>query len=222
MAESDSTFSPSSSGPPMTPARGDTSAGRGNTPGRGVTTPGRGGGQRIYVPTTTAHKNLKFLQNLSPTAVWSNATASVQSPHSDMPKKQYQAPKLGLEFRKANQYQPIDLTSDKSETTQFDRDKKILNDPGSTPVLLSDDTATATSASQTLGSNHRKFSEIEAHIRTHNQSIKNHQAEFKKVNQRFDLLESRVMTTLEFCRDSSNNVMELREETTNHILGLRS
>ena len=176
----------------------------------------------IYVPTTTAHNNLTFLQNLSPNAIWSNAPASVRSPQSDMSKKQYQAPKFGLEFQKANQYQPIDLTRDKSETTQFDSDKKILNDPGFTPVLLSDDTATTTSASQTLGTNHTKFSEIEAHIRTQNQSIKNHQAEFKKVNQQLDLLESRVLTTLEFCRDSSNNVMELREETTNHILGLRS
>jgi Zinc knuckle len=51
MAESDPTSSPSSSGPPTTPARGDTSAGRGNTPGRGGTTPGRGGGQRVgFVP----------------------------------------------------------------------------------------------------------------------------------------------------------------------------
>ena len=30
------------------------------------------------------------------------------------------------------------------------------------------------------------------------------------------------MTTLEFCKTSSDNVMELRQETTNHILGIRS
>lgn len=86
---------------------------------------------------------------------------------------------------------------------------RILN-PGSQPVLHSDDTETTASLSQTHDTNHVKFSELEAHICVQNKLIKKHQAEFIQVNRRFDLLESQVMTTLEFCKVSSENVMELR------------
>ena len=177
--------------------------------------------EAIYVPTPTAQNNLTFLQSLSPTTIWSNAPASVRSPTATASKpNSYQAPKFGLQFQKTNQYQPIDLTRKDSENKKSDS-SKILN-PGQSPVLPNDDTETTATMSQTLGTNHTKFAEMEAHIRSQNQSIRAHQAEFRAVTQRFDTLEGRILTTLEFCKTSSDNVMELRQETTNHILGIRS
>ena len=52
----------------------------------------------IYVPTPTVQNNLTFLQNLSPSMVWSNAPASVWSPNpsSTPTPNQCKAPKFGL------------------------------------------------------------------------------------------------------------------------------
>ena len=156
--------------------------------------------EAIYVPTPTAHKNLTFLQNVSQSTIWSFSPASAVRSRSAAASTQhtYQVPKFGLLCQKTNQYQPIDLTRNDSETKRFDI-AKILN-PGSPPVLQSDDMETTATMSQTLGTNHAKFLELETVIRSPNQSIRAHQAEFRAVYQRFDTLERRIMTTLEFCK----------------------
>ena len=153
--------------------------------------------EAIYVPTLTAQKNLTFLQNLSPSTVWSKAPASVKSPLTASKPHSYQAPKFGLQFQKSSQYQPIDLTRKDSETKKS-ASSKLIN-PGLSPVLPNDDTETTATMSQTLGTNHTKFAELEAHIRTQNQSIRDHQAEFRAVTKRFDNLEGRIMTTIRKC-----------------------
>ena len=54
-----------------------------------------------------------------------------------------------------------------------------------------------------------------------NAAIKEHQTEFKNVNRRFDDLDSRLLQTLTFCKDASQNVLELRQDTTDNISGMR-
>jgi hypothetical protein len=67
----------------------------------------------------------------------------------------------------------------------------------------------------------QRFQELESIIRQQNTDIRSHQAEFKSVNTRFDGLEERVLTTMTFCKDTSQNVLELRKETNENILGMR-
>jgi hypothetical protein len=67
----------------------------------------------------------------------------------------------------------------------------------------------------------QRFHELESVIRQQNNDIRAHQAAFFAVNTRFDELEERVITTMTFCKDTAQNVLELRKETNENILGMR-
>ena len=69
---------------------------------------------------------------------------------------------------------------------------------------------------------HNRFTEIEAAIRLQNVAIKRHQQEFTKVNTCLDDIDNRVLQTLTFCQEGSNNVLKLRQETATNLQSLRT
>ena len=79
------------------------------------------------------------------------------------------------------------------------------------PTILDDDTVTTNShLTRSLETTQLKFKEIEDAIKKQNAAIKEHQTEFKNVNIRFDDLEKRMITTMQFCQDSSQNALKSR------------
>ena len=62
---------------------------------------------------------------------------------------------------------------------------------------------------------------VENAIRQQNIDTRLRQAEFLRMNTRFDELEGRVLTTMAFCKDTSQNVLELRRETNDNLLSMR-
>ena len=90
------------------------------------------------------------------------------------------------------------------------------------PVSQDDDTATTNSLmTRSLGTTQTRFTELEEAIKKQNAAIKAHQEEFKQVNARFDELDTRLLQTMTFCKDSSDNILELRHETATSIRGMR-
>ena len=78
-----------------------------------------------------------------------------------------------------------------------------------------DDTATTHSQmTNTIGTSHAKFTEMEMEIRKNNQAIQEHKDGLKDVN-------ARVLTTLDLCKAASTNILERRQETSTNINTLR-
>ncbi|KAI2499477.1 hypothetical protein MHU86_14997 [Fragilaria crotonensis] len=183
----------------------------------------------IYVPTIVAQNNLSLLKNMSTSSVWANAPASVRSPTPENPQNTYQAPTFGSKTGNSKPPGSLDRTGedDGSKKKQAEKRKQdsrnngILN-PGSNPVLTSNvSTATTNSMTNTLGTHQACFHDLENEIQQRNESIKTQQKEFSKVNERLDVLKTQTMSTLHFCKESSQNVLELRQETSSQLQTLR-
>jgi hypothetical protein len=93
------------------------------------------------------------------------------------------------------------------------------------PVILDEDDTVTTNSQMTrsLETTQMSIMEIEDVIKKQNAAaIKEHQTKFKNVNFRFDELEKRLISTMTFCQNSSQHVLELRQETsTVKISGMR-
>ena len=165
---------------------------------------------------------------MSTSSVWVNVPASVRSPTPATPCQTYRAPnsrntdKSMTSVASAKPGVGGDGSQKKSATKRkHDSNNGLLN-PGSAPVLTSNEsTATTNSMTNTLGTHQARFHNLENEIRQQNDSIKQQQREFFNVNERLDVLETQTMSTLHFCKESSQNVLELRQETSSQLLTMR-
>lgn len=172
----------------------------------------------IYVPTEAAHHNLDLIKGLSPTTAWVNAPASLkQPPHQPSPTANYRPPnsttndKHRLAPAKRDFPDLSPRFQNKTATPQrLDNTQQSLTDTNTTSSLMTKSLATQ-----------QKFHDLETAIRQQNTDTRLHQAEFVRMNTRFDELEGRVLTTMAFCKDTSQNVLELRKETNDNLLSLR-
>lgn len=182
----------------------------------------------IYVPTIVAQNNLSLL-NMSTSSVWANAPASVRSPTPENPQNTYQAPTFGSKTGNSKPPGSLDRTGEddgskkkQAEKRKHDSRNNGMLNPGSNPVLTSNvSTATTNLMTNTLGTHQACFHDLENEIRQRNESIKTQQKEFSKVNERLDVLETQTMSTLHFCKESSQNVLELHQETSSQLLTVR-
>lgn len=183
----------------------------------------------IYVPTIVAQNNLSLLKNMSTSSVWANAPASVRSPTPENPQNTYQAPTFGSKTGNSKPPGSLDRTGEddgskkkQAEKRKHDSRNNGMLNPGSNPVLTSNvSTATTNLMTNTLGTHQACFHDLENEIRQRNESIKTQQKEFSKVNERLDVLETQTMSTLHFCKESSQNVLELHQETSSQLLTVR-
>jgi hypothetical protein len=165
-----------------------------------------------YIPTPAANNNLTRIKKLCPTKTWD--TSSQTRPTNST----YQPP--------SNRGPPQNIppSASKPETPQ-NTDTPPLKKTyaqASQQINSDDDTATTNSLmTRSLGTTANKYKELEEAIMKQNAAIKEHQTEFKNVNRRFDDLDSRLLQTLTFCKDASQNVLELRQDTTENISGMR-
>jgi hypothetical protein len=170
----------------------------------------------IYVPTAAAHHNLDLIKGLSPTTTWANAPASIRQPPSTAPSPAYRPPTIDNKDKqrpastRTVQDPPLRVHNQNENHLRTDQTQQSLADTNTTSSLMTKSLAT-----------HQRFQDLESAIRQQIIDTRSHQEEFLKVNTRFDELEGRVLTTMTFCRDTSENVLELRKETNVNILGMR-
>ncbi|KAI2505071.1 hypothetical protein MHU86_9347 [Fragilaria crotonensis] len=93
---------------------------------------------------------------------------------------------------------------------RLDNTQHSITDTNTTSSLMTKSLATQ-----------QQFQDLENAIRQQNIDTRLHQAEFLRMNTRFDELEGRVLTTMAFCKDTSQNVLELRRETNDNLLSMR-
>jgi hypothetical protein len=171
----------------------------------------------IYVPTAAAHQNLDLIKGLSPTTIWANAPACIRTPSPMTPPATYQPP--NTDNSEKNRIDPPKRSlPDLSPRFKHNTDPQPRTDP--TQQSLADTNTTSSLMTKSLAT-HQRFQDLENAIRQQNIDTRSHQTEFQKVNTRFDELEGRVLTTMTFCKDTSQNVLELRKETNENILGMR-
>lgn len=92
----------------------------------------------------------------------------------------------------------------------------------STQHSLTDTRSTTSSLMTKSLATQQRFQDLENAIRQQNSATRTHQAEFVSMNNRFDELEGRVLTTMDFCKDTSQNVLaELCKETNDNLLRMR-
>jgi len=172
----------------------------------------------IYVPTAAAHHNLDLIKGLSPTTKWANAPASIRQPPQATSTAAYQPPQTdNCDKQRSDEIAKRALSTvsprfqNKNDTQQrFDNTQHSLTDTNATSSIMTKSLATQ-----------QRFHDLENAIRQQNTDIRSHQAAFLTVNNRFDELDERVLTTMTFCKDTSQNVLELRKETNENILRLR-
>ena len=174
-----------------------------------------------YTPTHAANHNLTLIKNLSSSNIWDTSpTAAARSPNAST----YKPPSIRPPQSTSSQTEQVPpvarhITPPASLEKPL---KKTYTEALTMPAILDDDTVTTNShLTRSLETTQLKFKEIEDAIKKQNAAIKEHQTEFKNVNLRFDDLEKRMITTMQFCQDSSQNVLELRQETTASISGMR-
>ena len=171
----------------------------------------------IYVPTAAAHHNLDLIKGLSPETTWKNAPASIRQPPQRQPHPIYQPPKTDKQDKQkppTTKRDYPDLPTRKHPKTdnqnRLDNTQQSLTDTNTTSSLMTKSLATQ-----------QRFQELENAIRQLNTDTRLHQAEFLRMNTRFDELEGRVLTTMALCKDTSQNVLELRQETNDNLLNMR-
>jgi hypothetical protein len=173
--------------------------------------------EEIYVPTAAAHHNLDLIKGLSPTTTWANAPASIRQPPTTATSPTYRPPTIDKKGKQsiAPSQRPVHdpppcIRQHNENPLRTDHTQQSLADTNTTSSLMTKSLAT-----------HQRFQDLENAIRQQILDTRAHQAEFLTVNKRFDELEGRVLTTMTLCRDTSENVLELRKETNENILGMR-
>ncbi len=162
----------------------------------------------------------RFNQGLSATTTWENAPPSIrQPPNNTSPTPTYRPPSMELQTKRHSDTAQRVLPD---LTPRFQTNKDTQQRLESTTHQSMTDTSTTNSLMTKSLATQQRFHELESVIRQQNQDIRAHQAAFLAVNTRFDeLLEERVITMMTFCKDTSQNVLELRKETNENILGMR-
>jgi rubrerythrin len=168
----------------------------------------------IYVPTAAAHHTLDFIKGLSPITTWVNAPASIRQPPQPSTTVNYRSP--NTDNRDKHRFETA-MREYPDLAPRFQNKNDTQQRPDQTQQSLADTNTTSSLMTKSLATQQR-FQELANAIRQHNIDTRSHQAEFLKVNTRFDDLEGRVLTMMTFCKDTSQNVLELRKETTEHIL----
>ncbi|KAI2499330.1 hypothetical protein MHU86_15174 [Fragilaria crotonensis] len=173
----------------------------------------------IYVPTAAANHNLNLIKGLSTTTTWENAPPSIrQPPNNTSPTPTYRPPSMESQTKR---YSDTAQREFPDLTPRFQTKKDTQQRLESTTQQSMTDTSTTNSLMTKSLATQQRFHELESVIRQQNIDIRAHQAAFLAVNTRFDDLEERVITTMTFCKDTSQNVLELRKETNENILGMR-
>ena len=67
----------------------------------------------------------------------------------------------------------------------------------------------------------RRFQELEHAIHQQITETRLHQAEFLRMNNRFDKLEGWILTTMAVCKGTSQSVLELHQETNDNLFGMQ-
>jgi hypothetical protein len=172
----------------------------------------------IYVPTEAAYHNLDLIKGLSPTTAWVNAPASLkQPPNLPSPTTTYRPPNSNTQDKQ----RPASAKRDFPDLSpRFQNKTDTLHRLDNTQQSMTDTNTTSSLMTKSLATQQR-FQDLENAIRQQNTDTRLHQAEFLRMNSRFDELEGRVLTTMAFCKDTSQNVLELRKETNDNLLSLR-
>ena len=174
-----------------------------------------------YIPTPAVHHNLALIKKLSPSNIWDNSTTAARPPNAST----YKPPSSRLNQLKPNktEHEPQVARHITPPASQAKPPQKSYTEALMMPTILDEDDTVTTNSQMTrsLETTQMKFKEIEDAIKKQNAAIKEHQTEFKNVNLRFDELEKRLISTMTFCQDSSKHVLELRQETTASISGMR-
>ena len=172
----------------------------------------------IYVPTAVAHHNLDLIKGMSPATTWTNAPASIGQPPQSTTLTSYRPSNTGTKQDKqhsatATQAFPDLLPSfqNKSDTqNRLENTQQSLTDTNTTSSLMTKSHATQ-----------QRFQDLENAICQQNNDTRLHQEEFVRMNTRFDEVESGVLMTMALCKDTSQNVLELRRETNDNLLSMR-
>ena len=184
--------------------------------------------QAIYVPTAKVHNNLSLIQKRSAYQVWEQVPDAVRSP-ANIPPTGYRPPTMAQQV----QPPPPKSTHPLFPNATAGPPKEVLKVPPAIdefPPLKSDKThdvtqdhdysgdETATTQSQmtkSLATTQNKFTEMEAAIRKHQAALTDHKKEIAIVN-------NRTLTTLELVQQTSVDVLQLQEATTERFNELKA
>ncbi|KAI2511594.1 hypothetical protein MHU86_2848 [Fragilaria crotonensis] len=172
----------------------------------------------IYVPTEAAHHNLDLIKGMSPATTWTNAPASIRKPPQSQNMNAYRPPNTSKQDNPQRSATVTQAFPDLSPRFQNKTDTQNRLD--NTQHSITDTNTTSSLMTKSLATQQR-FQDLENAIRQQNIDTRLHQAEFLRMNTRFDELEGRVLTTMAFCKDTSQNVLELRRETNDNLLSMR-
>ncbi len=180
------------------------------------------------MPTAAVHSNLTLIQKRSSYTVWEQARASVRSPTGTAPSGYTPPTRLCSTSSPAKNplfpnaaYPPLQKgTTPRSPTKSPTPAPEI---PQPTPDMTNqeldltgdDTTATHSQMTKSMTTTQTKFAEIEAAIRRQQQSIRQNQEELTNIN-------ARTLTTLSLVQTTTDDVLQLIDNTTRQITELRN
>ena len=182
----------------------------------------------IYIPTASVQRNLDFLQSMSSADIWRNAPSTIKTngPPTQQPQvanpPDYTTTKIthmtpnrpGAPYDMANSQTPITANAVSQHTPHLPSPPRHYNQStfGSHHTApasrTGDDQTTATfhSTSTTLNSSHAtKFNELEA-------SIKANQLEFRNIHSQFEMMETRMLQTMNACNDNTRQMVMMQNQ----------
>ena len=159
----------------------------------------------IYVPTEAAHHNLDLIKGMSPATTWTNTPASIRKPPQTQKSNFYRPPNTGK--HDTSQRPVTEKLTFPDLSPRFQTKTDTHNSSDNTQQSITDTNATSSLMTRSLATQ-QQFQDLENAIRQQNIDTRLHQAEFLRMNTRFDELEGRVLTTMAFCKDTSQNVLE--------------